>query len=107
MRTVHSTLLRDDRVLLIAGSGNDPNAFDAGTFKTSIWNPTTNTFTDVPTPIDRVSVADPIGRDYHSSALLLPDRRVVVLGSNPIDGSFELRVSVYAPPYLFQGTGPP
>ena len=51
--------------------------------------------------------ADPIGRNYHSSAaVLLPDGRVVVLGSNPGDNTFELRMSIYEPPYLFKGTRP-
>lgn len=50
---------------------------------------------------------DPIGRNYHSSAILLPDGRVAVLGSNPGDNSFEMRISVYSPPYLFKaGTRP-
>lgn len=49
---------------------------------------------------------DPIGRDYHSSAVLLPDGRVAVFGSNPGNGSFELRVSVYRPTYLFKGPRP-
>ena len=50
--------------------------------------------------------ADPVGRDYHSVALLLPDGRVVVFGSNPADNSFEKRISVYEPPYLFWGARP-
>ncbi len=70
VRTVHSTLLRDGRVLLIAGSGNDPNAFAAGTFKTSVWNPTTNTFTDVPTPIDM----------FCAGHVTLDDGRVLIAG---------------------------
>ncbi|WP_233201991.1 galactose oxidase early set domain-containing protein [Cryobacterium sp. Y11] len=49
---------------------------------------------------------DPIGRNYHSSATLLPDGRVVVLGSNPVDNSFELKISVYSPPYLYKGERP-
>lgn len=50
--------------------------------------------------------ADPVGRNYHSSSLLLPDGRVAVLGSNPADNSFEFRISVYSPPYLFKGQRP-
>ncbi|RII42840.1 DUF1929 domain-containing protein [Galactobacter valiniphilus] len=49
---------------------------------------------------------DPVPRNYHSSAILLPDGRVAVLGSNPADNSFELRISLYSPPYLFKGTRP-
>lgn len=52
VRAVHAALLRTGKVLLIAGSGNDPNQFAAGTFKTTEWDPATNTFTSVPTPYD-------------------------------------------------------
>jgi hypothetical protein len=47
-----------------------------------------------------------VGRNYHSSAILLPDGRVAVFGSNPLDNTFELRISVYSPPYLFQNGRP-
>lgn len=49
---------------------------------------------------------DPVGRNYHSSSILLPNGKVAILGSNPADNSFELRISVYSPPYLFKGTRP-
>jgi galactose oxidase-like protein len=69
----------------------------------SIFDPSTNAFTPV--------VADPVGRDYHSEALLLPDGRVIALGSNPANPvtgaeSFETRISIYEPPYLFKGSRP-
>ncbi len=49
---------------------------------------------------------DPVSRGYHSQSLLLPDGRVLSIGNNPGDGSFELRISVYTPPYLFHGARP-
>ena len=70
VRSIHSTLLRDGRVLLIAGSGNDPNAFVAGSFKSSIWNPMTGSFTDVPTPIDV----------FCAGHVTLPDEPVLIAG---------------------------
>ena len=60
----------------------------------ALYDPATNTMRSV--------AADPIGRNYHSTAVLLPDGRVAVLGSNPGDGSFEMRISIYRPPYLFR-----
>jgi hypothetical protein len=71
--------------------------------ESSIFDPTTNAFTSV--------AADPVGRDYHSEALLLPDGRVLALGSNPAniktgEESFETRISIYEPPYLFRGARP-
>ena len=55
-----------------------------------------------------------MGRDYHSEALLLPDGRVITLGSDPLyadaqntnPGTFEKRIEIYSPPYLFQGDRP-
>jgi hypothetical protein len=71
-RTVHSTLLRDGRVLLIAGSGNSLEAFNAGQLKTSVWNPTTNTFTDVPTPVDL----------FCAGHVTLADGRILIQGGS-------------------------
>jgi hypothetical protein len=69
----------------------------------SIFNPSTNSFTPV--------ASDPVGRNYHSEAVLLPDGRVLTLGSNPAnpvtgEESFETRLSIYEPPYLFKGPRP-
>jgi hypothetical protein len=45
-------------------------------------------------------------RLYHANALLLPDGRVMLSGSNPASGVNELRIELYAPPYLFRGPRP-
>ncbi len=68
-------------------------------FEASMFDPVTNTFTPG-------MAVDPVPRGYHSSAFLLPDGRVMAVGNNPGDGSFDMRVSVYSPPYLFQGARP-
>ena len=60
------------------------------------------------------AAAPAVGRDYHSEALLLPDGRIAVFGSNPlfadrantVSGVFEKRIEVYSPPYLFEGGRP-
>lgn len=46
-----------------------------------------------------------VDRLYHSEAILLPDGRVLVSGSDPEDPRFpqEYRVEVYVPPYLTSG----
>jgi hypothetical protein len=68
----------------------------------SIFNPTTNEFSPV--------AADPVGRDYHSEALLLPDGDVIALGSNPVNEGggegFQTAISIYEPPYMFKGERP-
>ncbi|GAA4922560.1 uncharacterized protein DUF1929 [Actinomycetospora succinea] len=59
--------------------------------------------------------ADPVvGRNYHTEGLLLPDGRVLTAGSDPlfddekntVPGTFEQRVEIYSPPYLFRGPRP-
>lgn len=50
-----------------------------------------------------------VARLYHSEAILLPDGRVLVSGSNPEDGKNpeEYRVEVFSPPYALNGQIPP
>ena len=50
--------------------------------------------------------ADPVWRGYHSQSFLLPDGRVMSIGNNPGDGSFNMQISVFTPPYLFDGARP-
>ena len=64
----------------------------------SMYNPSTNKFTGM--------APDPQPRGYHSTALLLPDGRVMTYGNNPGDGSFNEKISIYSPPYLFHGARP-
>ncbi|MEJ5946042.1 galactose oxidase early set domain-containing protein [Pseudokineococcus basanitobsidens] len=85
-----------DRTVLAANGATGNRAGDVMTAAT--YSPATGRWTRV--------AADPVGRNYHSSAVLLPDGRVAVFGSNPGDGSFEQRISVYEPPYLFKGPRP-
>lgn len=72
VRAIHSVLLSNGRVLLIAGSGNDPMAFAAGTFRSTVWDPVARTFTDVPTPDDL----------FCSGHVQLADGNVLVVGGN-------------------------
>lgn len=65
----------------------------------SMFDPGTNAF--IPG-----MATDPVGRNYHSSAFLLPDGRVMAIGSNPGNGTFDMRISVYSPPYLLRGARP-
>lgn len=50
-----------------------------------------------------------IARLYHNEAVLLPDGRVLVTGSDPEDPRFpqEYRVEVFIPPYLLNGATQP
>ncbi|MFI2200710.1 galactose oxidase-like domain-containing protein [Streptomyces sp. NPDC020192] len=50
--TIHATLLRTGKILMIAGSGNNQDNFDAKKFDTRIWDPVRGTIKKVPTPAD-------------------------------------------------------
>lgn len=64
----------------------------------AIYHPEENTWQPI--------AADPVGRNYHSTSILLPDGRVAIMGTNPADNSFDLRISLYSPPYLHRGERP-
>lgn len=85
-----------DRSVLAANGATHNRTGDVRT--AALFDATTDAWTSV--------VPDPVGRNYHSTAVVLADGRVAVFGSNPGNGSFEMRVSVYSPPYLFRGERP-
>ncbi len=72
VRAVHVALLHTGKVLLVSGSGNNQNDFNAGTFTTSLWDPTTDTFQSVATPWDA----------FCAGHAFLPDGELLVAGGN-------------------------
>ncbi len=93
--------LPDDSVLAVGGEtdkngGNITNAVYAA----ELWSPQTHVWTTM------ASMHTP--REYHSTALLLPDGRVVVSGMGADFGSVpdEKTAEFYSPPYLFKGARP-
>jgi N,N-dimethylformamidase beta subunit-like, C-terminal/Concanavalin A-like lectin/glucanases superfamily/Galactose oxidase-like, Early set domain/Bacterial Ig domain/Glyoxal oxidase N-terminus len=95
------TVLPDGTVLATGGSsvigGIDPAT---GVLPAELWNPTTKTWTTMAS-LSRA-------REYHSTALLLPDGRVMVSGSghNFANNYAEQSSEIYSPPYLFKGARP-
>ena len=65
-----------------------------------IWNPDTETWTTV------ASLTN--GREYHSTAMLLPDGRVLMAGGGALPGraTDQKNAELYSPPYLFKGARP-
>ncbi|WP_459179703.1 radical copper oxidase GlxA [Streptomyces sp.] len=105
-RYLNSVLLPDDTVLTTGGSRDYRGRSASDILKAQIYDPASNAF---------LKAADPaVGRDYHSEALLLPDGRVAVLGSNPLYGDkdnttvgvFEKRIEIYTPAYRYRATKP-
>ncbi|MEU9183150.1 kelch motif-containing protein [Streptomyces sp. NPDC048484] len=52
LNTIHAALLHTGKILLIAGSGNNQDNFDAKKFDTRVWDPVTNKIKKIPTPAD-------------------------------------------------------
>ncbi|WP_326697670.1 kelch motif-containing protein [Streptomyces sp. NBC_01754] len=101
-----ATLLPDDSVLVTGGSADYRGRGRSDILRAQLYDPATDTYR---------RVADPaVGRDYHSGSVLLPDGRVMVFGSDPLyadeagtrPGTFEQRIEIYTPPYLYRGPRP-
>ncbi|MEU8665158.1 galactose oxidase early set domain-containing protein, partial [Actinoplanes philippinensis] len=109
-RYLSSVVLPDDTVFTSGGSsgyrgGPYQGRARSDLLTTQLYDPRREVFHEAAAPT--------VGRNYHSEALLLPDGRVVTLGSDPIydttgvnPGTFEQRIEIYSPPYLFQGERP-
>ena len=69
-RTVHSVLLQNGKLLLMAGSGNDRMEFEAGRFRSFIYDPVANTWKELTTPKDV----------FCSGHVQLADGNVLILG---------------------------
>ncbi|GAB1692400.1 galactose oxidase-like domain-containing protein [Krasilnikovia sp. M28-CT-15] len=109
-RYLSAVLLPDDTVFTTGGSsgyrgGRYGDLTRSDLFNAQIYRPSENAFA--------TAAESTVGRNYHSEAILLPDGRVVTLGSDPLydeagkgPGTFEKRIEVYSPPYLYQGERP-
>ncbi|RPF35902.1 galactose oxidase-like domain-containing protein [Streptomyces sp. TLI_185] len=72
VRSMHSVVLNNGKVLLIAGSGNSEENFNAGTFTSAVYNPADGSYKVIPTPKDM----------FCSGHIQLQDGRVLVLSGN-------------------------
>ena len=98
--------LPDDTTLITGGSADYRGKNGTDNHVSRIYHPDSNTLSEA---------ADPsVGRNYHSEALLLPGGQVITLGSDALfgdakdltPGTFEQRIEIYRPPYLFHGARP-
>ena len=100
-RAFHNTTLLPDGTVLVTGGGTALDGYDVtkSVKMAELWSPTTETWKNLS------SAAIP--RLYHSTALLLPDGRVLTAGSGD-DGPAvnQLQAEIFSPPYLFKGARP-
>ncbi len=91
-----------DGTVLATGGETDRNGgtISNAVYAAEIWSPQTQTWTTMS------SMKTP--REYHSTALLLPDGRVLVSGMGFDFGQVpdETNAEIYSPPYLFKGARP-
>jgi Domain of unknown function (DUF1929) len=96
----------DNTVVVTGGSRYYRGNHGSDLFECHVYNPQTNKLSALASPT--------VGRNYHSEGLLLPDGRIVTLGGNPLyshpndtgPNTFEQRIEVYSPPYLYHGARP-
>jgi hypothetical protein len=101
-RQHNATILADGTVLVTGGSSVSGFNNAAGQVALAeIWNPTTGLFTPV-------APASSVFRGYHTTALLLPDGRVIMAGGNHDNPVYteNRNAEIYSPPYLFKGPRP-
>jgi len=77
--------------------GNTTGLYGGGETQTLFYDPATDTWTNM--------AVQAIRRAYHSTAVLLPDGRIMSAGDTGPGGGGQL-IDFYSPPYLFQGPRP-
>jgi hypothetical protein len=100
-RAYHTLTVLPDGNVLVTGGGVTTEGKDiaAAVYEAELWSPLTETW--------RTMAAMQAPRLYHSTALLLPDGRVVVAGSgDSFGGPDQTTAEFYSPPYLFKGPRP-
>ena len=105
-RYVNAVTLPDDSTMLTGGSVGYRGNSQSDLHLTTMYDPHSGHLSEV--------APNEVGRNYHATALLLPDGRVMTMGSDPlfsdeentIPGEFETRIEIYSPPYLFAGDRP-
>ena len=100
-RSYHTlTVLPDGKVLATGGqNGTDGVDETTGVLPAEMWDPDTNTWATM------ASSRRP--RLYHSSAVLMPDARVLLAGGGAYGNAKNERSGeLFSPPYLFKGPRP-
>jgi len=100
-RAFHNTTLLPDGTVLVTGGGTALDGYDVNKAvkAAELWSPATETW--------RTLANASIPRLYHSTALLLPDARVLTAGSgNDGPAVNQTQAEIFSPPYLFKGARP-
>ncbi len=101
-RQLNATILADGQILVTHGtSGAGFNNVAGAVRAAELWNPATESWSTM--------AEESRPRIYHSTALLLPDARVLASGSGEGGGvlleNSDFSAQVFTPPYLFNADG--
>ncbi len=98
------TVLADGSVLVTGGNSSGAELVDlnAGVYAAELWNPETGQW--------KTLSSEQMTRQYHSTALLLPDGRVLsggggICGECDAVGYLNKNAQIFTPPYLFKKDG--
>jgi hypothetical protein len=101
-------VLLPDRTVFVSGGSLKQESEPVSRLQSELFDPVDGSW--------RLMATATVTRLYHSTALLLPDGRVVAAGGNPEGGKSvtfeppdpeeEMRLEVFSPPYLFRGPRP-
>jgi hypothetical protein len=101
-------VLLPDRTVFASGGSLKQEDEPLSRLQAELYDPATGEW--------RLMATATVARLYHSTALLLPDGRVVAAGGNPEGGTSvkfeppdpeeEMRLEIFSPPYLFKGARP-
>jgi Concanavalin A-like lectin/glucanases superfamily/Domain of unknown function (DUF1929)/Bacterial Ig domain/Galactose oxidase, central domain len=99
-RAYHTLTVLPDGDVLVTGGGRTTGAADIAqaVYQAESWTPATETWTTM--------ASMQVPRLYHSTALLLPDGRVLVAGGGRLAGGDQLNAEIFSPRYLFRGPRP-
>ena len=96
------TVLPDGSTIVTGGTSKSDGVNMANAvLPAEIWNPQSETWSTM--------ASQEKGRGYHSTALLLPDGRVLVAGGGQLPGypvTNQTNAQIFSPPYLFKGLRP-
>jgi hypothetical protein len=105
-RQYNLTVLADGTVLATGGNSSGAGLVDLnnGVYAAELWNPATGTW--------KTLASEQVTRQYHSTALLLPDGRVLssgggICGTCDQVGYLAKNAQIFSPPYLFRADGTP
>ncbi|MDQ9169538.1 DUF1929 domain-containing protein [Oxalobacteraceae bacterium R-40] len=101
-RQLNATIMADGKILVTGGmSGTGTNDASTAVLPAEMWDPETGNWT--------LLASMKIPRVYHSTALLLPDGRILSAGGGQpaaLNGVDNHNAEIFSPPYLFKGPRP-